>query len=91
MSRYIDAEKVYPWYLESFKGEIAPNEVRFSMLDIDCNLLNIPTSDVVEVVRCRDCYYSVISKDGNRGCKYHELEVEDDDFCSMGERKDAVS
>ena len=46
----------------------------------------IPSADVVEVVRCRDCYYSVISKDGNRGCKYHELEVEDDDYCSCGER-----
>ena len=41
--RLIDADAVYDWYLEAFKGRIGPEEVRFSMLDIKRNLLNIPT------------------------------------------------
>ena len=41
--RLIDANAIFPWYVETFKGKIAPNEVRFSMNDIACNLLNIPT------------------------------------------------
>lgn len=48
--RLIDADKVYPWYLEMFSAktigkerEIKPNEERFSMNDIRENLSNIPT------------------------------------------------
>lgn len=41
--RPIDADAVFPWYLEAFKGKIGPNEVRFSMNDIRENLDNIPT------------------------------------------------
>lgn len=41
--RKIDADEIFPWYVETFKGKIAPNEPRFSMLDILSNLDNIPT------------------------------------------------
>lgn len=51
--------------------------------------LALNKADVVEVVRCKDCVYSAISQEGNRGCQHLELEVEDDDFCSYGERADA--
>ena len=41
MSRLIDADAIYPWYMDAF--DFDPNEVRFSMNDIRDNLDNIPT------------------------------------------------
>lgn len=49
MTRLIDADAVYEWYLEAFKGQIKPNEIRFSMNDIRDNLENIPTIDAEPV------------------------------------------
>jgi len=53
--RLIDADAVPKWYRIAFSGEygrprIEPNEVRFSMNDIEMNLLAIPTVDAVPVV-----------------------------------------
>ena len=42
------------------------------------------TNDVVQVVRCKDC----TQYNGHRYCRYTELIVLDNDFCSYGERKD---
>ncbi len=52
MTRLIDVDAVYKWYLEAFKGRIKPNEIRFSINDIRDNLQNIPTIDA-EPVRHR--------------------------------------
>lgn len=48
--RPIDADSIYPWYVNAFKENkelgfkgIKPNEPRFSMNDIKENLDNIPT------------------------------------------------
>lgn len=48
--RLIDADSIYPWYLNAFKENkelglkgIKPSEQRFSMNDIKENLDNIPT------------------------------------------------
>lgn len=53
-----------------------------------------PTVDAVPVVRCKDCKYSCKDRNG-RTCEgyWYELSefavpVEDDGFCSYGERKD---
>lgn len=43
----------------------------------------IPTADAVAVVRCKDCK----EYNGHRYCNYHADPVEDNDFCSYGERK----
>ena len=44
---------------------------------------DMPSADVVEVVRCKDCKWW----DGN-DCKARDIDVVDvDDFCSYGERK----
>ena len=40
-------------------------------------------NDVVPVVRCKDC----TQYNGHRYCRYTELIVLDNDFCSYGERK----
>ena len=48
----------------------------------------IKRSDVVEVVRCKDCKYLMFS-DCYGECKRNHLGiVRPDDFCSFGERKD---
>ena len=39
-------------------------------------------NDVVPVVRCKDC----TQYNGHRYCRYTELIVLDNDFCSYGER-----
>ena len=56
---------------------------------------SLPTADVVEVVRCKDCihYYELepvclkIYSDGNVSADAWQ-ERKPDDFCSYGERKD---
>ena len=57
----------------------------------------LPTADAVEVLRCKDCKYSIpLSKEMLR-CKFHTVEyftgtsfldVLPTSFCSFGERKD---
>lgn len=66
----------------------------FSRGAIKSGINSIPAADVAPVVRCKDCKYSC--KDGTgRTCEgyWYELSefavpVEDDGFCSYGERKD---
>ena len=44
--------------------------------------------DVVEVVRCKDCKWYK-RKNGNiYECSYLEAPMDDDDFCSWGERRE---
>ena len=52
----------------------------------------IPTADVVEVVRCKDCRYCLESDKTNRiFCTYHgdgiEFEAYPNDYCSHGVRR----
>lgn len=42
-----------------------------------------------EVVRCKDCKYRHKTVSGLKICQYHiTMEAKDDDFCSMGERRE---
>jgi hypothetical protein len=46
-----------------------------------------PTIDAVEVVRCKDCRYR--KKVGTLYyCELDEFNVQDEDFCSWGERRE---
>lgn len=45
---------------------------------------NLPSVDVVEVVRCKDCKYW----DGDKCTGRDIFIVDDDEFCSYGEKKD---
>jgi hypothetical protein len=53
---------------------------------------DIPTGDVVEVVRCRDCKYATYDKSiDSYDCFWsgdHDQYTEANDFCSYGERAD---
>ena len=56
-------------------------------------LLNIindaPTIDAVPVVRCRECIYCSWQEDNLVYCDNFERDMMPDDFCSVGERKEA--
>ena len=55
------------------------------------NLSKIPTADVVEVVRCKDCKYCFDAIMGGMWCEHPDnimpLGSNPDDFCSYGERR----
>ena len=51
-------------------------------------LSTLPAADVVEVVRCKDCIISYCNSDGDFVCGRTGVNVDDDDFCSYGERRD---
>ena len=52
----------------------------------------LPTADVVPVVRCKDCKYAYINgfsaASGVALCSSNAKVMQQDDFCSYGERKD---
>ena len=51
----------------------------------------IPTADVVEVVRCKDCQHARQTVYGNYHCLVdHRLAHEETDYCSYGERKEGA-
>ena len=48
-----------------------------------------PAADVVSVVRCKDCKYTVETGSSlTRFCIFNHMPIRPDDFCSCGERKD---
>ena len=48
----------------------------------------LPTADVVEVVRCKDCDFYIKSKQFRKDwCNKHAMNVKPTDFCSYGERR----
>ena len=56
------------------------------------DLKNLPSADVVEVVRCKDCRYWQEYQEGhypNELCPWDKNETTDeDDYCSYGERRE---
>ena len=82
MSRYIDADKIP--YVISENGCLDDFAYRYDINEV-------PTADVVEVVRCKDCRYSYVNHKGYLGCTLlaSSLEwVEPTGYCSLGERKE---
>ena len=84
MSRYVD------FYLI---GELVDSHGNVHYED----LKNLPTADVVEVVRCKDCKYMCHYTDGHLECRLlSDLKpipttyctMNADDFCSYGERRE---
>jgi hypothetical protein len=50
---------------------------------------SLPTIDAVPVVRCRECIYATRPGDNLVYCDNFERDMMPDDFCSVGERKEA--
>lgn len=52
-------------------------------------LSDAPTIDAVPVVRCRECVYATRPGDNIVHCDNFERDMMPDDYCSVGERKEA--
>ena len=92
MSRYIDADEL----LKTINKNVAEahNERCAQLLEA---ILNAPTADVVEVVRCKDCSCAESLPSGLLRCQLHSVysmfgnsifNVKPDDYCSYGERRE---
>lgn len=95
MSRYIDADKAIEALFNDAMFDYPP--AGRAIID---DMKTVPTADVVEVVRCKDCrhYDNKNCKEGFGYCMreqedgffYNALHgvFKDNDFCSYGERKE---
>lgn len=96
MSRYIDADAIIEFIdIGHYRN---PLELCYSEQYVVDMIESRPTADVVEVVRCKDCYWFIVNEtkaDGTTDkrykptwCTYHNGYMNDDDFCSYGERRE---
>ena len=61
--------------------------------DVVFDVEEMPTVDAVEVVRCRECKYRFGNNGHSKnGCPIIDANIwmDDDDFCSYGERKEGA-
>ena len=93
MTKHIDADGVKEKCAESCKYVRVGNEEYLSVGDV-CRIVdNMPSADVVEVIRCKDCKYSVcIGEHYFCDIQYDEwgqpYVVKQDGFCDVAERKE---
>ena len=103
MTKYIDADLLISKELIPLTKRLDcchPKQMKGVLMAIN-KIEEAPAADVVEVVRCKDCVYSREMDKYEReiylsncvGCtmhskSYHGVIMQDDDFCSYGERKD---
>lgn len=78
--RLVDADNAR----ECFGGDGVTGAVMQRMFD------SLPTIDAVPVVRCRECIYATRPGDSIVHCDNFERDMMPDDFCSVGERKEAT-
>ena len=86
--RLIDADNLAPDICDA-EIEYGTKPVHFSANAIDF----APTIDAVPVVRCRECKYRFRNNGHNKnGCPIVDANIwmDDDDFCSYGERKEGA-
>lgn len=89
MAEYIERDKL-PVKQISIGGPMMPRFISVVYAD---DIAAAPAADVVEVVRCKECrfyetnveYYGGGTKDV---CRLLKRQMQEDDFCSYGERKD---
>lgn len=83
MSRYIDTDKAIEIWKDQDYIKLSSQETKARiMLDA------VPSADVVEVVRCKDCKYYVPISEKIGECKDTRMNSTYMSYCSYGERKD---
>ena len=90
MSDYIKREDALRSFNGSYSTVDADDILRHLHKSVDV-IKNIPSADVVEVVRCKDCKHRTY--DRSRGLYYCNMyygmgDVSDGNYCSYGERTD---
>ena len=85
MADLIDRDKL-------FHGQVimvGTEDGRKAVSEVMSAIWNAPAVDAVEVVRCKNCIHSTPAIiDGQRKCELLLMTFFDDDFCSMGERRE---
>lgn len=91
MSRYIDAENIEYTSMCRARGDGMYEDCEIAYKD---EIDDIPTADVVKVVRCKDCKHNYRRTTWNHGerdnpdCKYTNYVRDNDFYCKFGERVD---
>ena len=90
MAEYIDKQALNEYINKRLNNSVIKGWIK--------SIINkIPTADVAEVVRCKDCkyfevYYPIKEKDKEpikaHYCKLYNSDRKQIDFCSYGERKE---
>ena len=92
--RLIDADIADVVIIYDKSNELIPaSEVREYIKRQKAFLDKFPTIDAVPVVRCRECKYRFKNNGHSKdGCPIIDANIwmDDDDFCSHGERKDGA-
>lgn len=98
MAEYIDREfvlneveklKKSPWYNDNLGGRLDIARRDGLGVVVDLCIKQVPSVDVVPVIRCKDCAFYEIGKEYEPYCNHINGldEAKPDDFCSLGERK----
>lgn len=82
MPRYIDVDKLLE-YVERFTPTINGET---TMQCVKTAIRYAPTADVVEVVRCKDCEFRVLTQNGYM-CRINAVVTSDNGYCNYGKRK----
>lgn len=80
MGRLVDADEVYKVLTNYYHHR---TEIQHKMLKEAIG--KVPTVDVVEVVKCKDCKYW--KDDGCKNDNHGYCPINEDDFCPWGERR----
>lgn len=76
---------------KGFCGEFMDgSEVAYTSREIDKAIREAPTVEAEPVIRCRECVYATRPGDNIIYCDNFERDMMPDDYCSVGERKEAA-
>ena len=89
MSRYIDKDKLCKGLKDMAKYQEPYKQS--AILGVVSTIENTPTADVVEVVRCKDCFYSekTLSDECPKECSWCKklcFVTHENHYCSYGEK-----
>lgn len=91
MAEYIERDEAIRKTLEACVKIVGHGISQIDAADIVDIMESIPTADVVEVVRCKDCKYFNTESWHFNWCEAHSydelIKCKENDFCSYGERK----
>jgi len=88
MDEYIDKQQLISAPREKAEQSKGMVDARNAVLAIANSIEAMPSADVVEVVRCKDCRYFNKTFPLLHLCNLSCMKMEIDDYCSRGERKD---
>ena len=97
MARLIDTNSILDNFLKRYTEMERDGKLVFAACEIKQDFAdmvsNTPTVDAVEVVRCRECKYRFKNNGHDKsGCPIIDANIwmDDNDFCSHGERKEGT-